>query len=116
MSEAELPTQRIGKVKGVPAEECFNVASHQLDEQELPFERLALDLDMKHGQIRKINGQHRDLLVEQFKDNPPEARLELTTVLDQNMHPPLLCWLCGPMCCCSESLVTGNMFFCFPFQ
>ena len=116
MSDAEPPTQRRGKAKGLPAEECFNVASHQLDEQELPFERLALDLDMKHGQIRKINGQHRDLLVEQFKAKPPAALLELTTVLDQSMHPPLPSWLCGPMCCCSESLVTGNMFFCFPFQ
>ena len=41
-----------------------------LDEVELPFEKLALDLDMTKGQIRTGNMAHRDQLLLEFENNP----------------------------------------------
>ena len=54
-----------------------------LDEVELPWGQLAIDTEMKHGQIRQLNVIHREALTEQFKANPPHA-IELVTVLDQD--------------------------------
>ena len=55
-----------------------------LDEMEIPYQQLALDLEQKHGQIRSINTMHRQALVDQFNTNPPMI-IELTTVLDQGV-------------------------------
>ena len=94
MSQEESTTQqRRAKPKARPVEESFDVGKYMLDMVELGHDRLALDIDLKHGQIRKVNMTHRDHLVEQFTTNAPASLLELTTVLDQSVHP-----LCFPTC------------------
>ena len=88
MSQEESSTQqRRAKAKARPVEESFDVGKYMLDVVELGHDRLALDIDMKHGQIRKVNVTHRDNLVEQFTTNAPASLLELTTVLDQSVFP-----------------------------
>ena len=64
-----------------------------IDETELPWQSLAIDSDMKHGQIRQLNVMHREALTEQFKLNPPHM-IELITVLDQGVHP----YMSAPVC------------------
>ena len=66
------------------AQEEFNVSHFITEEIEMPWTQLALDIDLKQGQIRTINALHRQNLVEQFRANPPHV-IELTTVLDQGM-------------------------------
>ena len=64
--------------------EGFNVSHYLMDEVELPVDKLALDIDMKQGQIHTVNAAHREELVQEFLKNPP-MRIELTTVLDQSV-------------------------------
>ena len=55
---------------------------------ELPWGQLAVDVEMKHGQIRHLNVLHREALTEQFKENPPHG-IELITVLDEDVSAHL---------------------------
>ena len=67
------------------SDEQFSVVQYIIDETEIPWQSLAIDSDIKHGQIRQLNVMHREALTEQFKLNPPHM-IELITVLDQGVH------------------------------
>ena len=75
------------------SDEQFSVVQYIIHEAELPWQSLAIDSDMKHGQIRQLNVLHRDALVEQFTVNPPHM-IELITVLDQGVHR----YMSAPFC------------------
>ena len=84
---AERPAQKTRAKPGRTAsgaDDQFAVAQYIVDEVELPWGQLAVDVEMKHGQIRQLNVLHRQALTEQFKKNPPHV-IELITVLDQGM-------------------------------
>ena len=46
------------------SDEQFSVVQYIVDEAELPWQSLAIDSDMKHGQIRQLNVMHREALTE----------------------------------------------------
>ena len=96
-------------------QEGFSVPQFLLDEVELPFESLALDLDMRQGQIRTVNTVHRDQLVQEFEKNPPNI-IDLTTVLDQGVTSAALVWqLCVSLVSLLKFLFSddGNAIDCF---
>lgn len=96
MSQQPTSTPSKSVKKGAAdAMEAFDVSHHIVEETELQWDQLGLDLDLKHGQIRSVNTDHRANLVAQFRSNPPRI-IDLTTVLDQGMFistPRLLFWM-----------------------
>ena len=87
MSQSASATQKKAEKKGESdVLEQFNVQQFVVEERELEHGVLALDLEMKHGQIRTVNATHKANLMQQFRNNPPMV-LDLMTVLDQGMFP-----------------------------
>lgn len=82
------PKSKAARAAG-PSDDQFSVAQYLLDEVELPWDQLSLDVEMKHGQIRQLNVLHRDALVEQFETNPPMC-IELITILEQGVYASIL--------------------------
>ena len=82
---AERSTQKTAAKAQGTKDDQFCVAQYIVDEVELPWVQLAIDCEMRHGQIRQLNVIHREALTEQFKKNPPHV-IELITVLDQGVE------------------------------
>ena len=92
--KADAGQKKVSAKAAANAPDAFNVQQYVTEELELGHSQLALDLDMKHGQIRTINSDHRNNLIEQFRANPPMV-IDLTTVLDQGVPSVWLSWRKG---------------------
>ena len=54
--------------------------------EDVQFEDLIVDTQLRMGQTRPVDEQHVQALVQEFEVNPPHM-LELTTWLDQSVLP-----------------------------
>ena len=113
--------QRVGRKAAVAPDETFSVGQWIQDVVELPYEKIQVDIECRHGQVRAINAAHRDSLVRDLKSNPPLI-IELTTYFDQSVIPTsafLTClalnsrsafFCCYPVCCNVQGTYVWGLF------
>ena len=70
--------------KAAPPEEEFDVNKYIIGEETLSFKALAVDTELRKGQVRAVDVGHRDKLMKTFLANPPSI-LSLTTIWDQGV-------------------------------
>jgi hypothetical protein len=93
---AEPAPKPKARAKAAPKEdpgETFDISPFVEGEEVLGWQKISIDTEIKHGQIRPVAVGHRDELVEALLRNPPPQNLQLTTVYDQGAlrpHPPPL--------------------------
>jgi hypothetical protein len=80
------PKKRAARKAAPHAEDTFDVSSYLVETAELSVDELALDSELSHGQVRKVDVGHVEQLVREFRSNPP-TELELTTIQDQGGPP-----------------------------
>jgi hypothetical protein len=89
---AEPAPKPKARAKAAPKEdpgETFDISPFVEGEEVLGWQKISIDTEIKHGQIRPVAVAHRDELVEALLRNPPPQNLQPTTVYDQGaLRPP----------------------------